>query len=50
MNMNADEEAREDILFGSFDPKHFKGEHQYTPITRKGYWHVCYRIMLLFHV
>lgn len=38
MNRNSDEEAGGEIVFGGVDPKHFKGEHQYTPVTRKGYW------------
>ena len=36
--------------FGGVDPNHFKGKHQYAPVTRKGYWKVCNRIMLVFQV
>ncbi|KAK9139039.1 hypothetical protein Scep_008720 [Stephania cephalantha] len=27
-----------ELVFGGVDPKHFKGEHTYVPVTRKGYW------------
>lgn len=27
-----------ELVFGGSDPKHYKGEHVYTPVTRKGYW------------
>ncbi|MQL86699.1 hypothetical protein Taro_019236 [Colocasia esculenta] len=27
-----------EIVFGGVDPRHFKGEHTFVPITRKGYW------------
>lgn len=29
-----------EIVFGGVDPKHFKGEHTYVPVTIKGYWQV----------
>lgn len=38
MNRNTDEEEGGEIVFGGVDPKHFKGNHTYTPVTRKGYW------------
>ena len=38
------------MTFGGVDPNHFKGKHQYAPVTRKGYWKVCNRIMLVFQV
>ncbi|KAH9331466.1 hypothetical protein KI387_003574, partial [Taxus chinensis] len=38
MNRNADEDEGGEIVFGGVDPKHFKGNHTYTPVTRKGYW------------
>ncbi|KAK9065306.1 hypothetical protein SSX86_016689 [Deinandra increscens subsp. villosa] len=27
-----------EIVFGGVDPKHYKGEHTYVPVTKKGYW------------
>ncbi|PKA62492.1 Aspartic proteinase oryzasin-1 [Apostasia shenzhenica] len=27
-----------EIVFGGVDPKHFKGEHTFVPVTQKGYW------------
>lgn len=39
-NRNADEEEGGEIVFGGMDPDHYKGEHTYVPVTRKGYWQV----------
>jgi len=33
-----DNEHGGELVFGGVDPKHFVGEHVYTPVTRKGYW------------
>ncbi|XP_042520247.1 aspartic proteinase A1-like isoform X2 [Macadamia integrifolia] len=38
MNRNTKEEEGGEIVFGGVDPKHFKGEHTYAPVTQKGYW------------
>jgi phytepsin len=39
LNRDADDfENGGELVFGGSDPKHFKGEHTYTPVTRKGYW------------
>jgi phytepsin len=27
-----------ELVLGGVDPDHFKGDHTYTPVTRKGYW------------
>lgn len=37
-NRNSDEDAGGELVFGGVDPKHFKGEHTYVPVTQKGYW------------
>ncbi|XP_050216627.1 aspartic proteinase-like [Mercurialis annua] len=37
-NRNADEDEGGEIVFGGMDPKHYKGEHTYVPVTQKGYW------------
>ncbi|XP_059648368.1 cyprosin-like [Cornus florida] len=38
--LNRDQDAKEggELVFGGVDPKHFKGEHTYVPVTQKGYW------------
>jgi phytepsin len=37
-NRNADEDEGGEIVFGGMDPKHYKGEHTYVPVTQEGYW------------
>lgn len=39
-NRNSDEDEGGELVFGGVDPKHFKGEHTYVPVTQKGYWQV----------
>lgn len=29
-----------EIVFGGLDWRHFRGEHTYVPVTRRGYWQV----------
>ncbi|KAK4781947.1 hypothetical protein SAY86_016049 [Trapa natans] len=38
--LNSDPAAMEggQIVFGGVDPKHYKGNHVYVPVTKKGYW------------
>ncbi|KAF8084436.1 hypothetical protein N665_0717s0003 [Sinapis alba] len=38
--LNRDPKSEEggELVFGGVDPKHFKGEHTYVPITQRGYW------------
>lgn len=40
LNRNAEEEQGGELVFGGVDTNHFKGEHTYVPVTRKGYWQV----------
>ncbi|XP_010455729.1 PREDICTED: aspartic proteinase A3 isoform X2 [Camelina sativa] len=38
LNRNPQDPEGGEIVFGGVDPKHFKGEHTYVPVTHKGYW------------
>lgn len=40
LNRNPQEQEGGEIVFGGVDPKHYKGEHTYVPVTQKGYWQV----------
>lgn len=37
-NRNAQESLGGELVFGGMDPNHYKGEHTFTPVTKKGYW------------
>nr|AFX73039.1 preprogaline B [Galium verum] len=37
-NRHTDEEQGGELVFGGVDPSHFKGEHVYAKVTKKGYW------------
>ncbi|XP_040378215.1 aspartic proteinase oryzasin-1-like isoform X2 [Oryza brachyantha] len=37
-NRHADEGQGGEIVFGGIDPNHYKGNHTFVPVTRKGYW------------
>lgn len=38
LNRKPEEEEGGEIVFGGVDPAHYKGNHTYVPVTRKGYW------------
>ncbi|OIV91073.1 hypothetical protein TanjilG_17033 [Lupinus angustifolius] len=40
--LNGDPNAKNggELIFGGVDPKHFKGNHSYVPVTKKGYWQI----------
>ncbi|XP_059440646.1 aspartic proteinase-like [Corylus avellana] len=38
LNRDLDAEEGGEIIFGGVDPMHFKGNHTYIPVTKKGYW------------
>ncbi|XVF77395.1 hypothetical protein PTKIN_Ptkin14bG0039600 [Pterospermum kingtungense] len=37
-NRNPEDDVGGEVVFGGMDPKHYKGDHTYVPVTRKGYW------------
>ncbi|PKA62016.1 Aspartic proteinase oryzasin-1 [Apostasia shenzhenica] len=37
-NRNSEDSDGGELVFGGSDPNHYKGEHTYVPVTRKGYW------------
>ncbi|XP_031285784.1 cyprosin-like isoform X1 [Pistacia vera] len=40
LNRDPDSKVGGEIVFGGFDWKHFRGDHTYVPITKKGYWQI----------
>ncbi|KAJ8447138.1 hypothetical protein Cgig2_022867 [Carnegiea gigantea] len=38
LNRDPDAKVGGEIVFGGVDTQHFKGEHTYVPVTKKGYW------------
>ncbi|XP_027353396.1 aspartic proteinase-like isoform X2 [Abrus precatorius] len=40
LNGNPNAKKGGELVFGGADPKHFKGNHTYVPVTRKGYWQI----------
>lgn len=41
LNRKTEEAEGGEIVFGGVDPRHFKGEHTWAPLTHKAYWQVC---------
>lgn len=50
LNRKAEDEEGGEIVFGGVDPKHYKGEHTYVPVSRKGYWQVYICLAALFKI
>lgn len=40
LNRDTQGETGGEIVFGGVDPAHFRGNHTYVSVTRKGYWQV----------
>ncbi|CAJ2631784.1 unnamed protein product [Trifolium pratense] len=40
LNGNPNAKKGGELVFGGVDPKHFKGNHTYVPVTEKGYWQI----------
>ncbi|KAK5844778.1 aspartic proteinase-like [Gossypium arboreum] len=38
LSRNSEDNLGGELVFGGMDPKHFKGNHTYVPVRRKGYW------------
>ncbi|KAG8369020.1 hypothetical protein BUALT_Bualt15G0106800 [Buddleja alternifolia] len=38
LNRDTEGEVGGEIVFGGVDPEHYKGDHIYVPVTKKGYW------------
>lgn len=38
LSSDPEAEVGGEIIFGGVDPKHYKGNHSYVPVTEKGYW------------
>ncbi|BAT90514.1 hypothetical protein VIGAN_06177200 [Vigna angularis var. angularis] len=47
--LNGDPNAKKggEMVFGGVNLKHFKGDHTYIPVTKKGYWQVFVRVVVL---
>jgi hypothetical protein len=49
LNRNANDGEGGEIVFGGDDPKHYKGSHTYTRVTRKAFWQVAIVVSLSIH-
>lgn len=48
LNRNPEDQEGGELVFGGVDPAHYKGNHTYVPVTRKGYWQVSYQIFVYY--
>lgn len=49
LSRNSKDNLGGELVFGGMDPKHFKGNHTYVPVTRKGYWQVRFQTFLVLY-
>ena len=40
LNRDLTSELGGEIVFGGLDWRHFRGDHTYVPVTKRGYWQV----------
>ncbi|KAG6406324.1 hypothetical protein SASPL_133924 [Salvia splendens] len=40
LSSDPEAEVGGEIIFGGVDPNHYKGNHSYVPVTKKGYWQI----------
>lgn len=40
LNQDPTSKVGGEVVFGGIDWRHFRGDHTYLPVTRKGYWQV----------
>ncbi|KAL5141413.1 Aspartic proteinase A1 [Glycine soja] len=40
LNQDPSEEMGGEIVFGGIDYRHFRGDHTYVPLSKKGYWQI----------
>ncbi|KAL5852919.1 hypothetical protein ACOSQ3_008037 [Xanthoceras sorbifolium] len=40
LNRDPNAKVGGEVVFGGFDWRHFRGDHTYVPVTKKGYWQI----------